>query len=76
MKEKNIKVLINGKRFSQQDMNVWKKSRLKKAYRTLHIKIPQNVTLSEMNRRLTKIKVQFSDDEIRRILRKKLFLSR
>lgn len=31
MKEKNIKVLINGKRFSQQDMNVWKKSRLKKS---------------------------------------------
>lgn len=76
MKENNIKVLINGKRFSQQDMNVWKKSRLKKAYRTLHIKIPQNVTLSEMNRRLTELKVRFSDDEIRRILRKKLFLSR
>lgn len=76
MKEKNIKVLIDGKNFSQRDLAVWKKSRLKKAYKTLHLKIPQNVTLSEMSQKLTELKVQFSDDEIRMILRKKLFFSR
>ncbi len=76
MKEENIKVLINGKQFTKRDMNVWKKSRLKKAYKALHIKIPRNVTLSEMSKKLTESKVQLSDDEIRMILRKKLLFSR
>ncbi|MDO4272611.1 MAG: hypothetical protein Q4D16_02995 [Eubacteriales bacterium] len=76
MKAENIKILIDGKQITQRDMDVWKKQRIKKAYKTLHIKIPQNVTLSKMGDKLTKVKVQLSDDEIREILRKKLFLSR
>lgn len=70
------KVLINGKQFTQRDMYIWKKKRVIKAYKDLHIKIPKNVALSEMSRKLTERKAQLSDDEIRTILRKKLFLSR
>ncbi len=76
MKEGNIKVIINGKQFTKRDMYNWKKQRIKKAYKALHIKIPKNVTLSEMSRKLTELKVQKSDDEIRTILSKKLFFSR
>ncbi|WP_207666103.1 MULTISPECIES: hypothetical protein [Clostridia] len=76
MKDVNIKVLINRKQFTQQDMEVWKKQRIKKAYKTLHIKIPQKASISEMSDKLTKWKVQLSDDEIRKILRKKLFFSK
>lgn len=76
MKEKSIKVFINGKQITQRDMRIWKMQRIKKAYKALHIKIPPKATLSEMNKNLTEIKVRFSDEEIRTILRKKLILSR
>lgn len=76
MKEQNIKVIIGEKQFNKQDMDGWKKKRLKKAYKTIHKKIDLNDTLLEMSMKLTNLKSQFSDNEIRTILKRKLIISR
>lgn len=75
MKEGMMKVLIEGKLLTQQDMDLWKKQRIKKAYRALHIEMPEKATLLEMSEKLTEWKVQLSDDEIRKILKKRLIFS-
>lgn len=76
MKEQYIKVLIDGQPLDQQDMAIWMAKRLKKAYKIFHETMDLNDTLSDRRMKLTDIKAQYTDDEMRAILKRKLAVSR
>ena len=71
-----LKIIIENKQFNQSDNNIWLKKRLKKAYRTLHLKFTKDKTIQELQQELTHYKEQLSDDKIRKILQTKLNLSK
>ena len=75
MEECNMKITIDGKSISKQDLDQWKKKSYSKAIRVLKKRVAIIDDMDVMERKLTEIKMQYSYDEIVKLLKNKLWLS-
>lgn len=70
-----MKITIDGKSISKQDLDQWKKKSYSKAIRVLKKRVAIIDDMDVMERKLTEIKMQYSYDEIVKLLKNKLWLS-
>lgn len=67
-----MKILIEGKEFTKEEMNNWKKKRVKKVLRNLKKKIEMTDDAGVICERLTKLKTEMSYEEITSPIKAKL----
>lgn len=70
-----MKIYIEGKNISQEELTKWKNERIKKVFNTLGHKEPQIQDTDDMIKKLTELKLRYSYNEIYDKLRFKLRLS-
>lgn len=70
-----MKIIIDGKIISKQELDQWKKKSYSKAIKTLKQKVVIIDDMDIMARNLTEIKMQYSYNEMVKLLKNKLWLS-
>lgn len=70
-----MKIIIDGKSISKQELDQWKKKSYSKAIRTLKKRIVIIDDMDVMARKVTEIKMQYSYNEIVELLKNKLWFS-
>ena len=70
-----MKIIINGKSISKQELDQWKKKRYSKAIKNLKKRIEIIDDMDAMARKVTEIKMQYSYNEMVELLKNKLWLS-
>ena len=70
-----MKIIIDGKRISKQELDQCKKKSYSKAVRALKQKVTIINDMDAMAKKVTEIKMQYSYDEIVKLLKNKLLLS-
>ena len=76
MENQTIKVEIEGSPFLPEELEKWKAKRVKKACRTLRLKLDSKGSAEEIAQQLTTRKIQMSTEDMLALLKGKLGLSR
>lgn len=76
MENQTIKVEIEGSPFLPEELEKWKAKRVKKACRTLRLKLDSKGSAEEIAQQLTTRKIQMSTEGMLALLKGKLGLSR